>query len=307
MTPDSKINLDWLVTFDSAAQSLSFTKTAADRGLSQGAVSIQIRKLEQALGAALFERRGRHIVLTDEGHAYHPQVSATLAELRETTARLFSHHRRTVVTIACYSPTFADLWLAPRLARVMAQINGLQIDLTIDYQAGHSGREGDDLTFMVDPHHGGAHHDGIGAPFLPLHKEQLIAVCAPSYAAQWGENWGRGILIDSVASRGSWPAWRAATESQIALDGREMRVNSMSAALKLAEGGAGAALVNRAFVAPLLAAGKLVDLLPNQGLAGRVHGISTAGLDRARPITKRTAALLLEDASIPLPPYLQSL
>ena len=50
MRRDSNIKMAWLEAFESAARTLSFTKAAEELGLSQGAVSIQIRNLEKALG-----------------------------------------------------------------------------------------------------------------------------------------------------------------------------------------------------------------------------------------------------------------
>ncbi len=298
MRRDSKFNISWLVTFESAARTLSFTKTAEELGMSQGAVSIQIRKLEQTLGATLFERRGRHIVLTDEGHSYHPQVSEAVATLFDTTSRLFTGKRLSVVTLSCYSPAIADLWIAPRIAGLMAKIPELQVDITVDYQASGARGERDDLIFTLQ--------SSAGPQFIPLVEEKLIAVCTPQYLAGRGADWGRGALIESTGSRGTWAAWRTAAGVQLALDGREVRVNSTSAALRLAECGVGAALVARDFVAGHLKKGTLVDLVPGKSLPGRVHGLSALNLASARPIVKQVAAHFLHEANRALPDYLGS-
>ena len=296
MRRDSNINVSWLVAFDAAARHLNFTRAAAELGLSQGAVSIQIRKLETALGAALFERRGRHIVLTDEGHSYHPHVSEALDELFLTTSRLFTGSRRNVVTFSCYSPVFADRWIAPRIAGLMAEIPGVQIDITIDYQASGARGERDDLIFTSESY--------ARPGFIPLVEERLIAVCAPSYFAEHGADWGRGRLIECIGPRDSWPGWRTATGAQLPLDGRLIRVYSMSAALRLAECGAGAALVARPFADAALATGALIDLLPGKSLQGNMHGLSLGQLSSARPITKLVAARLLREANREVPPFL---
>ncbi|MBV7395766.1 LysR family transcriptional regulator [Mameliella sediminis] len=298
MRRDSTLNLAWLAAFDSAARSLSFTKAAEELGLSQAAVSIQIKKLEQALGASLFERRGRHIVLTDEGYAYHPQVSEALSSLYGATSRLFTGARRGVVTISCYSPTFADHWIAPRIAHLMAEFPDLQFDLTVDYQAGGGRGERDDLIFSVASGAGG------GTGLLPLVRERLTAVCAPGYLDRHGSAWTEGTFIESVGSRETWSAWRSAVGEQVAFKGREIRVNSMSAAMRLAESGAGAALVSRAFITPQLKAGTLIELRPGKVLTGRIHGLAAANLPRARPIAKFVAARLLKMAGTEPPAYL---
>jgi LysR family glycine cleavage system transcriptional activator len=293
---DSNIKMAWLEAFESAARTLSFTKAAEELGLSQGAVSIQIRNLEKALGAALFERRGRHIVLTDEGLAYSPQVSETLATLHNTTSRLFTGSRRNVVAISCFSPTFADYWIAPRIPGLMATFPEVQFDITIDYQALGTRSAYDDLVFTVE--------SAVGPQLLPMVEENLVAVCSPDYLAKHEDGWMDGALIESVGSRETWLAWKMAYGEQQTVAGREVRVNSMSAALKLAENGAGAALVARAFIGRQLAQGSLVELAPGRKIPGRVHGLSTRSLSNMRPLARAVAASFLKKANRPIPGYL---
>jgi DNA-binding transcriptional LysR family regulator len=78
----------------------------------------------------------------------------------------------------------------------------------------------------------------------------------------------------------------------------------MSAALKLAECGAGVALVARAFIKTQLQAGTLVELAPGSVLPGRIHGLSTKNLSNMRPIVRSVAAMLLQEAKRPVPGYL---
>ena len=58
------MNLHQLRTFESVARNRSFTRAAAELSLTQPAVSVQIRALEESLGAELFERLGRDVGLT---------------------------------------------------------------------------------------------------------------------------------------------------------------------------------------------------------------------------------------------------
>src|SRR5688500_10528045 len=66
--------LVWLRAFEAAARRSSFTLAADELGLTQAAISQQIRALESRLGAALFHRRQRGVILTPEGSAYLPHV-----------------------------------------------------------------------------------------------------------------------------------------------------------------------------------------------------------------------------------------
>ncbi|MBE1285322.1 MAG: LysR family transcriptional regulator [Rhodobacteraceae bacterium] len=296
MRRDSNPNLSWLTAFDAAARHRNFTKAADELGLTQGAISIQIRKLENALNTALFERRGRHVVLTDEGLAYHPHVSEALEALSASTARLFARNRRNVVTISCFSPTFASLWIAPRLPRLMADIPEVEINMMIDYQANGVRGDRDDLVFTYE--------QAASSTFIPLVQEHLMAVCAPSYLEQHKENWGRGILIELAGPRSTWSAWRAATGAQVKLDGRVLQVNAMTAALDLARAGSGAALIAQPFAKAALEAGELAEILPGKRLPGKFHGLSSGQLENARPLTKRVAGWLLHEGKQRIPDYL---
>ena len=78
--------LHLLYTFEAAARALSFTVAAGELFLTQSAVSRQIQQVEEALGAPLFERRHRALVLTEAGQVMQRAVVDCLARLRDATA-----------------------------------------------------------------------------------------------------------------------------------------------------------------------------------------------------------------------------
>jgi DNA-binding transcriptional LysR family regulator len=81
------LSLQQVRCFCAAAELGSFTAAAADRlRVSQPAVAEQIRKLEQALGSALFVRAGRGVVLTEAGRAFATHATRTLAALEDAAA-----------------------------------------------------------------------------------------------------------------------------------------------------------------------------------------------------------------------------
>ena len=89
------------------------------------------------------------------------------------------------------------------------------------------------------------------------------------------------------------------------LDGRVLQVNSMAAALDLARAGAGAALVAHPFANEAIGAGELLEIQPGKRLPGKFHGLQAIDLEAARPLTKRVAAWLLQEAGQSVPDYLQ--
>jgi DNA-binding transcriptional LysR family regulator len=84
-----------LVVFRKVAEHLSFRKAAEDLFLTQPAVSLQIKALEEDLGVQLFDRAGTHIALTEAGrilHGYAGQVSSLLALAEDEIASLSGNH-----------------------------------------------------------------------------------------------------------------------------------------------------------------------------------------------------------------------
>ena len=107
-------NLNGLHTFVCVARHLSFTKAARELHLSQGAVSIQIKQLEQDLGFQLFQRETRRIWLTPKGRELLETVEPALERIQgkiEAVRRRSDHRVLTVSTLA----SFAAKWLIPKI------------------------------------------------------------------------------------------------------------------------------------------------------------------------------------------------
>jgi len=123
--------------FEAAARHQSFTKAAEELGMTQAAVSYQVKLLEDRLGKALFNRLPKKIELSDVGRRLAPAVAtafqglhAAFAELRETDSSVLA------VTVV---HTFATNWLVPRLGAFQQQhpeisvridLSGRNVDFT---------------------------------------------------------------------------------------------------------------------------------------------------------------------------------
>ena len=91
--------LGWFRCFESAAQHQSFTAAAEELGLTQSAVSQQIRLLESRLGCRLFDRKPRGISLTDDGRKLLPEITRAIDALRSATQPYEQTHTE-ILTIA---------------------------------------------------------------------------------------------------------------------------------------------------------------------------------------------------------------
>ena len=106
--------LQYLMGFEAAARLESFSKAAEELGISQSAVSHEMRLLEGRVGQPLFIRQGRSVRLTDAGRDYQRSVAKSLEQLETGYRRLEPFRKPGSVVI--YAPhDFAARWLLPRL------------------------------------------------------------------------------------------------------------------------------------------------------------------------------------------------
>ncbi|MGO6984299.1 LysR substrate-binding domain-containing protein [Rhizobium leguminosarum] len=101
--------------FEAVARKLSFTRAAEELGMTQAAVSYQIKLLEERLHAKLFVRLPHGVALTEEGQRIAPNISEAFDLLHETFDDLERAHQETLAVSTTNG--FAALWLVPRLDR----------------------------------------------------------------------------------------------------------------------------------------------------------------------------------------------
>ena len=118
-----------LIAFEAVARHLSFSKAADDLALTQSAVSRQIGALEQMLGSQLFERRPHGLVLTETGAIYLVDVIDALERLSGSTVRIMGNRKGGGIVQVVSTPTFATLWLLPRLPEFYRRHPRIQIML----------------------------------------------------------------------------------------------------------------------------------------------------------------------------------
>ncbi|MGE4369754.1 MAG: LysR substrate-binding domain-containing protein [Burkholderiaceae bacterium] len=101
--------------FEAAGQLQSFSKAAQELHVTQGAVSRQIRALEEDLGVKLFVRLTRKVELTEAGRAYLNEVQDAFSRLRTATDRLRAQDEHVILRISVL-PSVGSSWLMPRLS-----------------------------------------------------------------------------------------------------------------------------------------------------------------------------------------------
>ena len=164
--------LNALRAFEAAARSESFTRAATELGVSQAAVSQQVKSLEATLGLKLFARDGKRLVITSAGKQYLAVVRDALDRIAVGTDRLLRSRPSSVLTVST-SPDFGAKWLVHRLGRFTAAY--AEIDLRVSTTT----KQVDLIAERVDLaiRHGDGHWAGLDA--VALCRERLVPVCSP--------------------------------------------------------------------------------------------------------------------------------
>ena len=197
--------LELLLAFEAAARLLSFTKAAAELFVTQSAVSRQIQALEESLGAKLFERRTRALLLTEAGQQLYKVARQVLEELEDATQKLKGAQAARTVTVTT-TPGFASLWLIPRLNGYLQGHKGVDVRISATYENVDLERDGVDLAIRYT-----TAEEMPGR--RPLFEEEVIPVCSPALAADAARplrepaDLRRHVLLHSDDAQYSWTEW----------------------------------------------------------------------------------------------------
>lgn len=254
--------------FEAAARLGSFTRAAAELGMTQAAVSYQIKVLEERVGAPLFLRGPRQVTLTEAGRRLSPAVTAAFDQLRAALGAFRDEADGGVLTVSCMY-TFAANWLAPRLGLFGAAHPGLGVRLNTDDRLVDFAREEVDAAIRSGP--GG--WPGLAAhPLFPVHFAPL---CSPDLLARLGPVAAPADLLRWPLLSSDDPWWelwfrRAGVPVPAGLATRQgLRFDSQRMDGTAALAGQGVAILTPALWAEDLAGGRLVQPVPLVADEGR--------------------------------------
>ncbi len=250
--------LNGVRAFEAAARHLSFTRAADELGVTQSAVSHQIKALEERLEVRLFRRLNRTLLLTDEGQAFLPDVREALDLLSAATARLHRGDSSGALTVSVL-PSFATRWLVPRLKRFRARHPDMDIHVQAVDRLTDFDRENVDVAIRY----------GEGS-YRKLHVTQILdedvfPVCSPQLLQgadplKSPEDLRHHTLLHDEMDAGcpDWADWLTAAGVHGVKARRGPTFSDSSMLLQAAIDGQGIALGRSALAADELVAGRLV-------------------------------------------------
>ncbi len=253
--------LNALRAFEAAARRLSFTKAAEELNVTPGAISQQIRQLEDFAGTPLFKRTGRSVLLTDAAQACLPLVREAFDQIGEAGRIMRAPARRGRVMVSS-APSFAAKWLAPKLEGFHQAHPGIEAWVSADMALTDFNTADADIAIR----YGTGNYEGLKAE--KLLDETVLPVCSPQLlegadAIRKPEDLARHTLIhdespENDPSCPDWSSWLAARGVKGVDGGRGPRFNQAVLVIEAATAGRGVALAKRAIAQADLDAGRLV-------------------------------------------------
>jgi LysR family transcriptional regulator, glycine cleavage system transcriptional activator len=245
-----------LRAFHAAAVHGRFRDAAESLGVTESAISHQIRRLENFLRTALFDRSGSGVRLTAAGRRYLEQIDPAIRQIQAATAAMLRPTGRAVVRLTL-PPSLAATWLIPQLSAFERAHPEVELQLVPTTRVVDLRRDQVDLAIR----HGKGSWPGIEATFLL--EETALPVCAPAYLTQRPDEdplaaLDRVRLIVNARFPDEWEEWARARGLAPPLLTGAIELDGIEQALQVAESGHGLAIGRRPMVDDRLARGTLV-------------------------------------------------
>lgn len=254
----AQIPLSAIRVFEAAARLKSFTRAAEELGITQAAVSWQVKALEKRLGQPLFTRLPREVALTASGERLARPASEAMGLLRAALTDL-TETEDGVLSITAL-PSFASQWLAPRLGDFQLAHPKIAVRLEITGRLVDLQREGFDIAIR------GGRGEWPGLEAHRLAPADLVALCTPEFAERFGGLQRPDDLLDAprIGEDFEWAMWfdAAGVGAVEARPPARLATDSQVIEVGLALAGQGLALGSKVLWRTELAQGRLIQPSP---------------------------------------------
>ena len=284
-----------LQAFETIARRKSFSLAAEELHLTPSAVSHQVAKLEGLLNVRLFERSARGVELTPAGQQYLQRVASALGAINTATEDLRHGVQDTLYVHS--SPSFASLWLMPRIARFAERHPNISLMLSAshvhsDFQLGQ---------MDIDIRYGLPNWPNLEVE--PIFTEHILPLANPEFirthALHAPQDLLRVPLIQSSVSVVQWPEWFARFGGDLRPERMGLRFDRAMMSLDAAVQKLGVALESTSIGQSLITSGKLQPVFAEDlCIQVRAHFMVYPARHASRPEVKSFVEWLREEAGV---------
>jgi DNA-binding transcriptional LysR family regulator len=249
--------LNALRAFEAVARLDSVSRAAAELHVTHGAVSRQLRVLEEALGTALLVRQGRGLVMTPAGRQLHEATEAAFDPLRMRWAELRRRQAQSPLVLGCPGSVLAR-WMIPRLEKLAYDRPGLKLHLSASESMPDAQLTGLDAALLIA--------DGPWPAGWQVHElapERIGPVISPRHPvferlrSAGPEALSSMPLLHTASRPQAWSEWAA----RAGVDGAGLQMGTgfdhLYYLLEAAVAGLGVAIAPEPLVAEDIASGRL--------------------------------------------------
>jgi LysR family glycine cleavage system transcriptional activator len=288
--------------FEATVRLGSASAAAEELHVTHGAVSQQLRSLEEWFGAPLFERRGKRLVATPAGERFAEAANAGFTTVGVAAASLLRRQNSRKLTITTM-PSFAARWLAPRIGRFIEAEPGVELNLIATEELQDLVREDIDIAIRF----GQGNYPGLSSELLL--SDRLLVAANPRYRG------GRlpkrpedlldcDLLAGGISGGGlvaacgeEWEDWFRLAGIKGPLPKVGLQYNDSSLAVQAAVDGIGIVLTRASLSRQDLEAGRLVKLFDIEVPMAQAYWLVTRPDAPRTPLLDRFCAWLHREAA----------
>ncbi len=241
-----------------AARHGSFTRAAQELSVTQGAVSKQVKQLEQFVGVELFLRLRHGLVLTEAGQAYLTKIQVGLGQIEAATLELISHQGQGGMLHLTSMPTFGARWLIPRLAGFMR----LRPDIHVEFLPHRKGYDFSTPELDAAVRFGEGVWPGSGADYIV--GRDVVPVGSPKlfpHPCKAPEELLMHPLMHHTSALEGWTDWFSQVGCDVRRTREGARFDQYNLLSQAAAAGFGIALIPRCLIEDELRDGKLAPVI----------------------------------------------
>ena len=239
-------SLSSLRVFEAMARLERVNLVAKELNLTHGAVSHQLKSLEDSLGVALFHRQARQLKLTEAGRTYAYQVRQALDEISQASMQLKQSQKNSALVVSVL-PSFAMYWLLPRLEDFRSQFPQLSLHLHASLAFTEFERNRIDCAIRF------GHGQWPNVVSEKLMDDSLVLVGAPSLIGQFDKaNIQLLWELPWLHAGESWSSWLTHAGLELNAPAVNLHFTDSTHLLDAAKRGMGLALTRRSIAQDLL-------------------------------------------------------